>query len=92
LKIVKTMAPITKSTARQLLNFTTNLFKNPGDRLALVKEIPSLIAARDKAGHGRKTETTPERNGPRWACSAGPCLHLTISKKCQAPTVSIGSM
>ena len=39
------------------------LVKSPEDRLALEKEIPSLIGLVRQSGHGRKTETTPERKG-----------------------------
>jgi len=39
------------------------LVKSPEDRLALEKEIPSLIGRARQSGHGRKTETTPERKG-----------------------------
>src|SRR6516225_2243598 len=39
------------------------LVKSPEDRLALEKEIPSLIGRPRQSGHGRKTETTLERKG-----------------------------
>src|SRR5262249_53166911 len=39
------------------------LVKSPEDRLVLEKEIPSLIGRARQSGHGRKTETTPERKG-----------------------------
>ena len=39
------------------------LVKSPEDRLELEKEIPSLIGRARQSGHGRKTETTPERKG-----------------------------
>jgi len=39
------------------------LVKSPEDRLALEKEIPSLIGRARQNGHGRKTQTTPERKG-----------------------------
>jgi hypothetical protein len=49
----KTMAPITKSTARMLYN---ELVKSPEDRIALEKELPALVAARDKAVRAAKRE------------------------------------
>jgi len=39
------------------------LVKSPEDRLALEKEIPSPNRGARQSGHGRKTETTPERKG-----------------------------
>ena len=39
------------------------LVKSLEDRLVLEKEIPSLIGRARQSGHGRKTETTPERKG-----------------------------
>jgi len=47
-------------SARRLYD---ELVKSPEDRLALEKEIPSLIGPVRQSGHGRKTETTPERKG-----------------------------
>ena len=41
------------------------LVKSPEDRLALEKEIPSLVAARDQSGHSRKTETTAEETAQK---------------------------
>jgi hypothetical protein len=38
--------------------------KTPEDRLALEKELPSLVAARDKAVTAAKRKTTRERNAP----------------------------
>ena len=40
------------------------LVKSPEDRLELEKEIPCLIGRARQSGHGRKTQTTAERNGP----------------------------
>ena len=46
------------------------LVKSPEDRLALEKEIPSLIGRARQSGHGRKTQTTSERKG----CPNAKCL------------------
>ena len=39
--------------------------KSPKDRLALGKEIPALVAARGKSGHGRKTGTYSRKKRPK---------------------------
>jgi hypothetical protein len=58
------------------------LVKSPQDRKALEKEMPMLIAARDKAVSEAKIQKTPERNCPNYWPNPQRCggrLFLSLS-------------